>query len=632
MSDGRGPQLHQFGDRRLSAFSRQSSRLSAPFEPRSQVSTMILTPASSRRRSGQQTLAQGRSSFGYMGTTGVGTTPVLVRGASAARMAQLNTFGVPLRQDTRNPRNRVFLELLLKEVYDFCIANNFELEMGLRISPATFETPRQKDFVFLFKFLYGKLDPNYRFLALFDTDMKTILKNLSYPALEKVRDASSAAGEQNWPYNLAMLYWLVKLNLMLLNIDDDQSFNAPERTFDQIYNHSLFSSYAKFIDSIDDFTESDQVMEREFNNYKDEIYKAEQDKHASINVLLKENELLSTEYKRLEDAEDMTIRLKTDISSLGKYQNSLQDGFSSLDSKSVEFDSIILGLEKKIASIQEAKETYNTELHNKGLGIDQLNKLQDDQSKITRVIDSVVSKVNAAKGRNQELEDKIFQLALEIHDVVSQYNNSIQKISELASIENLLLNEKVTEERNRVFEVNDILSRSLAEEREAFLHLEAQINTERQSNDEEYLETLQKIEEVKQEMGELDDQCDTLEKTLAKKNDDYEYMREQINLEMQRFNAEIEKMEKDLQAMRKDMNLEIVKAKTLNTNLKRELLETRYLVKDKRENLLRTVQSDLNYVISFKDHIQKDLETLRLQTLKELEDQQSKVKESQEHP
>lgn len=622
MSDGRGPQLHQFGDRRLSSLSRQNSRMSGSFEPRSRLSAIALTPASVRRKSGYQASSQSRTSFGYVGSNVGGTTPILLRGSTGPRSTALNSLVLQLRLDTRNSRNRVYMELLLKEVYDFCLANNFEAEMGHHIALTTFDTPTQKDFVFLFKFLYGKLDPNFRFLALFDSDMKAILKNLSYPGLDKLRDASSAAGEQNWHYYLAMLYWLVKLNLMLLSANDENTFNAPSRAFEKIYNPCVFSSYASFIDRVDDYEESDQVMEKEFNEYKDEIYKAEQEKQASIEALLEEKELLSVEYKRVDEAEDMTGRLKTDIGSLNKYLENLHDGFALLNSNAVEYDSVIDKLEQRITEVLRDKEKYNNTLRSKGFDIEQLAKLEENQAKMTKVIESVSVKLKATKVRLFSTEDSLYNSSQSLHDSVSRYNLTLRQIPALTGADDITINVQITEDSSRLFGVESILNRPLKEEKEVLNRMDAQIKEDRLATDEDYLQTLQHIEEYKQTLTEHGDRIDILESTLAKNKTTLEDLHAQTTLEALRLYAEIEKMDKDLQAMKTDMTLETLKAKTQNTNLKRELMETRYLIKDKRETLLRTVQSDLNYVISFKDHIQKTLETLRLQTVKELENEQ----------
>lgn len=620
MSDGRGPQLHLYGDRRLSALNRQGPRMSDAFEPRSRLSTIALTPASVRRRSGPTNASQVRNSFGYVGPAVGSATPALLRGSTQTRTILLNNLVVLLRFDNRNTRNRVYMELLLREVYDFCIANNFEADMGHQISLATFEKPTQKDFVFLFKFLYGKLDSLFRFLNLFDADMKAILKNLSYPALDKLRDASSAAGEQNWHFNLAMLYWLVKLNLMLLSIDEEDSFNAPMRPFDKIYNPCVFSSYASFIDRVDD--QSEQVMENEFNNFKNEIIRDEQQKRASIEALSKERDLLIKESRSVDEAEDMTGRLKTDIGSLNKYIANLQNGFSSLSSKSIEFDSAIGKLEERIGQIDHDKETYNNMLHDKGIGIEQLKLLEDEQGKINKSIEAVGAKLKTARLKLQATEGSLYDTGQSLHESVSRYNLTIRKIPLLSNTDDLVINEQALDDNTRLYAPESILSRPLSGEKEALMRIDSQLKRERLDYDADYLQILQHIEECKQIITNHEAKLEKLESTLAKHKFAQEQLQLQSALEAQKMDAEIEKMDVDLQAMKSEMKLETQKARTANTNLKRELMETRFVIKDRREHLLRTVQSDLNYVISFKDHIQKKLEQLRAQTQTELESEQ----------
>lgn len=617
MSDSRGPQLHPYSDRRLSTLTRQGPRLSEVFEPRSRLSAIVQTPASGRRRS--YTNSAQRASFGYVGLA-IGGTPALLRRQTSLRLLPLNNPAL-LRTDPRNIRNRVYWELILKEVYDFCIANNFEAEMGHIILLATFEKPTQKDFVFLFKFVYGKLDPNYRFLVLFDTDMKAILKHLSYPAVDKLRDASSAAGEQNWPQNLSMLYWLVKLNLTFLNLNEEETFAASAGDSHTTVYNCIFLSYAVYIESVDN-VQAQQVLENKLTNSKDAIVKAGQEKKVALLKLTEEKDLLLAESARLDEAKEMTPRLKSDIASLEKYISGLQNGYTSFTEKAGRLETQATELGDKLTALLQEKDNYNTVLQEKGIGIELLKRLQEEQKKIAKAMEVISSKLKMARLRGQSTEDSLLKAGHILLESVSHYNQTIRKIPQLAGVDDLAVNEQIVDDKSQLYTPEQILSRPLAEEREVLSRVDSQLKTERLGNDEDYIQILQHIEDFKQTLAEKESKLSLLESALARNKAAHENLQTQSDTDTQRLHAEIDKLDLELQGMKNDMRHETQKMRRTNASLKRELMETRFTVKESREHLLRTVQADLNYVISFKDHIQKKLELLQDEARKELENEQ----------
>ena len=54
-------------------------------------------------------------------------------------------------------------------------ANNFEMEMKHMLSQNTMRSPTQKDFNFMFQWLYHRIDPSYRFQKGIDQEVPPIL-------------------------------------------------------------------------------------------------------------------------------------------------------------------------------------------------------------------------------------------------------------------------------------------------------------------------------------------------------------------------------------------------------------------------------------------------------------------------
>ena len=69
--------------------------------------------------------------------------------------------GVP--KDPRPLKDRLYQTKIGQELLDYMSQNNFEMEMKHMLSQNTIRSPTQKDFIFMFQWLYHRIDPSYRF-------------------------------------------------------------------------------------------------------------------------------------------------------------------------------------------------------------------------------------------------------------------------------------------------------------------------------------------------------------------------------------------------------------------------------------------------------------------------------------
>ena len=121
--------------------------------------------------------------------------------------------GVP--RDPRPLKDRSYQAKIGQELLDYMAANNFEMEMKHMLSQNTIRSPTQKDFNFMFQWLYHRIDPSYRFLKNIDAEVPPILKQLRYPFEKSITKSQIAAvGGQNWSTFLGLLHWMMQLAQM----------------------------------------------------------------------------------------------------------------------------------------------------------------------------------------------------------------------------------------------------------------------------------------------------------------------------------------------------------------------------------------------------------------------------------
>lgn len=618
MSDNRSLQLYLSNDRRLLTSSRQGVSIT---EHSSRFSN---TPSSTRRRSARQSLIMPRNSFGLrssaVGTTTVTATPLHRRSSLAHKSIQ--SFNPSLQLQEVRIRNRAYMELLLREVHDFCIANNFEAEMNHKIPLAKYERLTQKDFLCLFGFLYGKLDPNFN-TVLHESDIKTLLRNISYPGVEKIRDISSATGEQNWPHTLAMLYWLVKLNLMLLSVNDETEFIAPTAPVQKIFCPFIFSSYACFMDEVDDSIEQ-EMLHGSFNEFMEDVALKKQESKTTLNKLLQEKKLLEIELKRIDDEEEMTTMLETDIRSLNNYLGELQKGYDILRMKNEAFESTIASLENEMIPILKAKESLILKLENKGIDMDQLAKIEDEDTRIRKAMDVVAEKLKNIKDKIKNCHDYLLSAAQDLDNSINRYNSTIHRIPVLAEADDLNYNEKIVEDYGQRFDTESILSRPLKEEKDHMSGIDAAIKSETLANEEEHMLILQQIEECKQVLSDYEHTIATLETSLFQERTDFTKMQTKKSADAKNFKDQTKNLENIIDAMKSDMKFETLEAQTVNTNLRQQLAQTQSFYEKKRQSLLLTVLTNIDSILNFMTHVSKTLELIKAQAQKELENERGR--------
>ncbi|KAI8905230.1 kinetochore protein NDC80 [Gorgonomyces haynaldii] len=112
-------------------------------------------------------------------------------------------------KDPRPIRDKQWVSQGIKSL----IASLVQLGYPNTLSPKQLQTPSQKEFFGIFKFLYSCLDPSHKFGERLEEELPFLLKSLKYPFAESINKSHlmSVASLQTWPVLLASLLWLVDL-------------------------------------------------------------------------------------------------------------------------------------------------------------------------------------------------------------------------------------------------------------------------------------------------------------------------------------------------------------------------------------------------------------------------------------
>lgn len=523
------------------------------------------------------------------------------------------------KSDQRPLRDKNYQNLILQEIYDFLVANKFELEMSHTVLLKTLRQPTQKDFVLIFQFLYGRIDPLYKFTKSIELEVFSLLRILNYPYLDGInRSLISAVGGQNWPAFLGMLYWLVKLNLLLLNLAGD-SLIAPDDVFDRVFIKYIISSYRAFINQQEDYSEYYDEMKKGFDQANNDVVLAVEEKKKASETLRRDFDALSKKYRELEEAESKSKALENDLRQFSEYMSKMKARQSKWGEILEKLHVEIENAQAKLQELETEKKSYETLIVSKGFTISDIDKLNVERDKLSKSIDAVSNKIEDIRDNMQKKENDLRKSFQSLQSFVGQYNLMTQKIPSSNHLFEIALNPALIEDESTGFEPNQVLSKVLRDEKISLLLCRSELNQEVHRIQEGSIKTVEQVDQYSEKIFEQQEEVETLEATVAKNKATQEEIYEIMVGEGTGYSAQIETLDKELQAMQINVNKGVIDAETRHKNLKIAHQEWKYHIKEQREVLHDTVQRLIDYIISFKLNVQENIEDLDMLALRELE-------------
>ena len=86
----------------------------------------------------------------------------------------------------------------------------------MSLASKSLTSPTQKEFNAMFKWLYNRIDPAYRFQKNIDAEIPPLLKQMRYPFEKSITKSQIAAvGGNNWHIFLGLLHWIMHLAMIM---------------------------------------------------------------------------------------------------------------------------------------------------------------------------------------------------------------------------------------------------------------------------------------------------------------------------------------------------------------------------------------------------------------------------------
>ncbi|KAG8423492.1 kinetochore-associated Ndc80 complex subunit ndc80 [Metarhizium acridum] len=564
----------------------------------------------------------------------------------------LQPAGVP--KDPRPLKDRSFQMRMGQELMEYMAQNDFEMQMSHTLSPNVMKSPTQKDFNYMFQWLYHRIDPGHRFLKNIDQEVPPILKQLRYPFERSITKSQLAAvGGQNWSTFLGLLYWMMQLVQMLEGYAANKYADAClEAGVDVSDDHIIFdflsTAYKDWL-AMDDDTGDDDA-ERILAPHIDAMARAFEDSNAKyvseLEMLEAENARLRKEIEDLEKAtpdpavlDDHFKIMEEDKIKFEEYNNLALQRSEKYEHRiqvlHEELDKVV----EELREVEDERRSLQRAVDAQGISMQDIDRMNSERERLQKGIETASQRLDDIKKKVAEKESEAGQKLEELERMVDKYNTLAYQIavipataanargrdyelqltiSDSSDFTSTNLNasrnmapsaERLLADATTGYQPGHILNLDLRGQiRSNFLMLRKEISDRRSAAMEDMMKDHDLLDGIKEAIEDKRNEVEALEHRVRAAEEEYEKTREVTTAQKMGSDAQIEKMEKELSRMRAGLSesVQLLEQREINTTIEYEQLVLR--ANSLREELHTEIDRMLNDVIKFKIHIQKNLD------------------------
>ena len=522
--------------------------------------------------------------------------------------------GVP--RDPRPLKDRSYQARIGQELLDYLVQHNFEMEMKHVLSQNVIKSPTQKDFNYMFQWLYHRIDPSYRFQKNIDQEVPPILKQLRYPYERSITKSQiSAVGGQNWSTFLGLLHWMMQLAQMLegyaCNRYDDACLESGiDVSGDHISFDFLSSAYRDWLAMDEDAGDDD--AERVLAPHIEVMAQAFERSNArhlgELEMLEAENAKLLKEIEDLEKATPDPAVLDNHFKIMEEDKVKFEEYNALALQRTEKYEARIQVLSEELDKL--ADELREAEAERRGL-----QKAVDDQGISMQDIDRMTSErerlqkgIEAAAQRLDEVKRKVVDKEMEAHRKLDDLERMVDNKYNTLAYQIGLIPATAVNAKGRNFELQVMVGegpdftasqlkasgggaggadRLLADPvtgyqpahilnldlrgqvKNSFLALRKEISERRTVAMDVMMKDHDLLDGIKEAIEDKRSEVEALEHRVRAAEEEYEKTKEVTTAQKLASDAQIEKMEKELAKMRAGLSesVQLMEQREMNTNI-----------------------------------------------------------------
>lgn len=561
-----------------------------------------------------------------------------------------------------------------QELLDYLTHNNFEMEMKYSLSRDVLKSPTQKDFNYMFQWLYRRLDPGYRFMKGIDAEVPPILKQLRYPFEKSITKSQiTAVGGNNWYIFLGVLHWMMQLAQMQDRFnagayDEDCAKAGIDVSGDRVVFNFLFGAYHDWLTATPENDEDEgEILKPHIDQMATEFERSNARYIEEMQMLEAENKNLSDQLEELEkNAPDVAKLdrhfqiLEDDKRKFEEYNHNVQGKIDKYENRIKLLEDEIAKAEAELSKAEEERMSLQQSVDKQGLNIQDIDRMNTERDRLTRAVDDTANNLDetnrqvldaeaATAQRLEELEAQIkkynllcyqislipstasnakgsnYELGLTIPAAGTSFSSSQSQNRRGGSPDDRLLASSDTGHSHAHLLTLDIRGTV----RPSLISLRKEVNERRKQAQESDLNNREFLDSIHEALQEKNVEVDALTHRVRTASEEYEKLKETTQTAQMTSSSHIEKLEKRLAQMRAGLDEDVLETeqREMQMNLEYERLVQR--VGEVREELHTKIENMLNEVIKFKVHIQKGLEDFEEWVVMEQEAEMAEMAEEQ---
>ncbi|KAI5459245.1 HEC/Ndc80p family-domain-containing protein [Mariannaea sp. PMI_226] len=560
--------------------------------------------------------------------------------------------GVP--RDPRPLKDRAFQARIGHELLEYMIQNNFEMEMKHVLSQNVMKSPTQKDFNYMFQWIYHRIDPSHKFQKNIDQEVPPILKQMRYPFERSITKSQIAAvGGQNWSTFLGLLHWMMQLAQMLdgyaaSRYDEACMESGVDVSGDRIIFNFLSSAYRDWLAMDEDMGDEDaeRVLAPHVENMARAFEQANSKYTSELDMLEAENARLLKEIEELEKNTPDPAVLDNNFQIMEEDRVKFEDYNTVATQRAEKYENraqvLQEELEKLVEELREAEEerrSLQKAVDAQGISMQDIDRMTAERERLQKGIESAGQRLEELKKKVSEKEAEASWKLDELERMVDQYNTVAYQTalipSTAANAKGRDFELQVTVSDNSDFTSTNLKGSSGASSsadrllvdattgyqpghvlnldlrgsiRTSLLTLRKEISERRGAAMELMMKDHDLLDGIKEAIEDKRSEVEALNHRVRAAEEEYEATKEVTTTQKLNSDAQIEKMEKDLSRMRSGLSdsVQNLEQKEINTTIQHEQLVLR--ANALREELHTEIDRMLNDVIKFKIHVQKNLD------------------------
>lgn len=521
--------------------------------------------------------------------------------------------GVP--RDPRPLKDRSFQTRIGQELLEYMGQNNFELEMKHTLSQNVIKSPTQKDFNFMFQWLYHRIDPSHKFQKNIDQEVPPILKQLRYPFEKSITKSQLAAvGGQNWSTFLGLLHWMMQLSQMLdgystSRYDDACIDSGIDISGDRIIFDFLSSAYRDWLAMDEDMADEDaeQVMMPHVNSMAKAFEHSNAKYTTELEMLEAENARLLKEIEDLEKSTPDPAVLDRHFGIMEEDKIKFEEYNAVAVQRSDKYENRIQVLQEELGKIEEELKEADEERRSlqkavdaQGISMQDIDRMTSERERLQKGTESASQRLDEVKRKVADMESEASRKLEELERMVDKYNTLAYQIALIPSTaanakgreyelqvlvsdssdftsSNVLKAAGNTSETERLlvdsttgYQPGHILNLDLRGQiRSSFLGLRKEISERRSAAMEVMMKDHDLLDNIKEAIEDKRSEVEALNHRVRAAEEEYEKTKEVTTAQKMASDAQIEKMEKELSRMRAGLteSVQLLEQREINTTI-----------------------------------------------------------------